>query len=57
MPNLYVRNIPDELYDALRERARKNHRTIRAEVLTILEQNSRTKKAAKRSSKAAAPEL
>ena len=39
MPNLYVRNIPDELYDALRERARKNHRTIRAEVLTILEQN------------------
>jgi plasmid stability protein len=39
MANLYARNIPDELYDALRKQARRNHRTIRAELLTILEHN------------------
>lgn len=39
MATLYVRNVPDELYEALRKQARRNHRTIRAELLTILEQN------------------
>lgn len=39
MATLYVENVPDELYDALRQRARKNRKSIAAEVLTLLEQN------------------
>ena len=39
MATLYVENIPDELYDALRKRARQNRKSIAAEVLTLLEQN------------------
>lgn len=39
MPTLYVENIPDELYEALRERARQHRRSIAAEVLTMLEEN------------------
>jgi plasmid stability protein len=39
MPTLYVRNVPPELYKALRERARTGHRSIAAEVLAILEEN------------------
>jgi len=38
MATLYVENVPDELYDALRKRARKNRRSIAAEVLGLLEQ-------------------
>jgi plasmid stability protein len=34
-----VENVPEELYEALRERARKNRRSITAEALTILEDN------------------
>jgi plasmid stability protein len=33
---LYVENVPDELYEALREKARKNGSSISAEVLTLL---------------------
>ena len=39
MATLYVENVPDELYQALRERARKHHKSIAAEVLTLLEDN------------------
>jgi plasmid stability protein len=38
MATLYVENVPDELYDALRKRARKNRKSIAAEVLELLEQ-------------------
>ncbi len=38
MPTLYVRNIPDDLYERLRELASSQHRSISAQVLTILEQ-------------------
>jgi antitoxin FitA len=44
MPTLYVENVPDELYDALRERARQNRKSIAAEVLTLLEENIPTAK-------------
>jgi len=37
MPTLYVENVPDDLYDALRQRAKWNHRSIAAEVLALLE--------------------
>ena len=39
MPTLYVENVPEELYQALRERSRANRRSISAEVLTLLEEN------------------
>jgi plasmid stability protein len=39
MATLYVENVPDALYKALRERARKNRKSIAAEVIELLEQN------------------
>jgi hypothetical protein len=44
MPTLYVERVPDELCKALRERARKNRKSIAAEVLTLLEENAPTAK-------------
>jgi plasmid stability protein len=39
MPTLYVENIPTDLYEALRGRARERRRSIAAEVLALLEEN------------------
>jgi plasmid stability protein len=39
MPTLYVENVPEDLYNSLRERARQHRRSIAAEVLFLLEQN------------------
>jgi len=39
MATLYVENIPDELYDALRKRARLNRKSIAAEIVALLEEN------------------
>lgn len=39
MATLYVENVPDDLYEALRERAREHHNSIAAEVLRLLEEN------------------
>ena len=39
MATLYVENVPEELYEALRKRARTQKRSIAAEVITLLEQN------------------
>ena len=36
MPTLYVENVPQELYAALRDRARERHRSMAAEVLALL---------------------
>lgn len=38
MPILYVRDVPDGLHEKLRARARRNGRSLNAEVLAILEQ-------------------
>jgi antitoxin FitA len=38
MPTLYVENVPEDLYAALRARARSNQRSISAETLSLLEQ-------------------
>jgi plasmid stability protein len=38
MPTLYVENVPEELYESLRARARCNRRSISAETLCLLEQ-------------------
>jgi plasmid stability protein len=37
MPTLYVENVPEDLYEALRERARKNRTSMAAEVIELLE--------------------
>ena len=39
MPTLYVENVPTELYESLRARARSNRRSISAETLSLLEQS------------------
>jgi plasmid stability protein len=39
MPTLYVENVPEELYEALRMRAREHRKSISAEVLTLLGEN------------------
>ena len=44
MPTLYVENIPKELYEALRGRARARHRSIAAEVLALLEESIPTER-------------
>ena len=38
MATLYVENVPDELYKALRKRARENRKSISAEVIGLLKQ-------------------
>jgi plasmid stability protein len=38
MATLYVENVPDEIYEALRKRAKANRKSIAAEVLQLLEQ-------------------
>jgi plasmid stability protein len=39
MPTLYVENVPDDLYEALRERARQQRKSIAAEVISLLAEN------------------
>lgn len=39
MATLYVENVPDDVYAALRNRARQNRKSIAAEVLALLQQN------------------
>lgn len=39
MPTLYVGKIPEDLYQALRRRAREHGKSIAAEVLRLLEEN------------------
>jgi len=36
MATLYVENVPDELYEALREQARQSHKSIAAEIVRLL---------------------
>lgn len=39
MPTLYVENVPEDLYEVLRARARHNRKSISAEVLSLLAEN------------------
>ena len=39
MPTLYVENVPKDLYEALRARARKKRSSIAAEVIEMLKDN------------------
>ncbi len=38
MATLYVENVPDDRYEALRERAKRNGRSISAEIIELLKQ-------------------
>jgi plasmid stability protein len=38
MPTLYVENVPKDLYEALRARARKKRSSIAAEVIALIEE-------------------
>ena len=38
MATLYVENVPDDLYKALRKRARSNNTSMAAEVIALLKQ-------------------
>ena len=44
MPTLYVENVPADLYQALRARARTRRRSMAAEVIALLEQSVPTEK-------------
>jgi len=44
MATLYVENIPQDLYEALRGRARQHRNSIAAEVLALLQENVPTAK-------------
>jgi plasmid stability protein len=39
MATLYVENVPDDSYEAPRERTRQHRKSIAAEVLSLLEEN------------------
>ncbi len=39
MATLYVENVPDDVYAALRKRARDNRSSIAAEIVALLRQN------------------
>ena len=36
MPNLSIKNVPDEVLDRLRERAARHHRSIQGELMALL---------------------
>ena len=48
MPTLYVENVPEDLYEAIRTRARRNRTSIAAEVLALLSENIPTPSEQKR---------
>jgi plasmid stability protein len=48
MPTLYVENVPKDLYEAIRKRAKKERRSLAAEVIEILEAAVPTEKELRR---------
>ncbi len=40
MATLSIKHVPDELAERLRERARRNHRSLQGELLAILEETA-----------------
>ena len=44
MATVTVKNIPDELYDDLKQAARRNHRSINSEVIVCVEQALRSQR-------------
>lgn len=46
MPALTIKNIPDDLYNELKEIAKQNHRSINSEVIVCLERSLRVRRIA-----------
>lgn len=44
MPTLYVENVPQDVYDAIRKSAKSRRRSIAAEILDLLERSFPTEK-------------
>ena len=44
MPSVSVKNVPEELLERLRARAKQNHRSLQGEMLAILEEAAVPKK-------------
>ena len=44
MPDLSVKNVPEDVVEKLRERAKRNHRSLQGELLSILEESLEPKK-------------
>ena len=38
MPNLSIKDVPDEVAEALRQRAARNHRSLQGELMAIIQQ-------------------
>ncbi len=36
--NISIKNVPDNIVDKLRERAKRNHRSLQGELITIMEE-------------------
>ena len=41
--NLSVKDVPDDIAEALRERARQNHRSLQGELMAMLETHARAR--------------
>ena len=48
MATLYVENVPEDVYKALRKKARANRKSIAAEVIALLQENVPTEAELKR---------
>lgn len=44
MPNITVKNIPEDLYEQLRQSAGANHRSINSEIIVCIEREVRSQK-------------
>jgi plasmid stability protein len=52
MPSLYVENVPEDLYQGLKERAQLDQRSMAAEVISLLKLHIPTKEVTRRRRKA-----
>lgn len=41
--NLSIKDVPDDIAEALRERARQNHRSLQGELMAMLETHARVR--------------
>lgn len=42
MPNLSIKGVPEEIAEALRQRAARNHRSLQGELMAIIQQAAQT---------------
>jgi len=47
MPTLFVEHVPKDLYEGLRARAKRNRRSMAAEIIAMMEENIPTRKTLK----------